>query len=233
MKYLYILAILLAFTACDEGRLYEDNTYSGNVEGRVIVLQGSLTGADSWPSKYDLVIAGFNSTSDYYVVSKDVQLSDNGTVNLTLRGIPDEVTRASLCIVNKISLLVASFVQEDFPIDLDTLHIDVTNLDVSMFNAIQENVFTTTCVQCHGGSNFAGGGLYLTQGNAYDNLVDVPATTIEDTLRVKSGDAEGSLLFNLVTLSSANNSFEETHFGMIYQDDPKITLIEDWINNLN
>ncbi|MBD3225205.1 MAG: hypothetical protein GF313_10780 [Caldithrix sp.] len=62
---------------------------------------------------------------------------------------------------------------------------------------IQDNVFDTHCVSCHG-SNLTQADLNLADGQSYNNLVNIPATT-SNLDRVKPGEPENSHLMERLT----------------------------------
>ena len=64
---------------------------------------------------------------------------------------------------------------------------------VSFANNIQP-IFNAACVNCHGGN----GGLFLNQGSAYNNLVNVISQGYSPTRRVKPGDPNHSVLYGKV-----------------------------------
>ncbi len=61
---------------------------------------------------------------------------------------------------------------------------------------LQTGIFTPTCVRCHGGSNPTVG-LDLSSGQAFSNLVNVPAST-EPGVRVIPFDADNSVLWTFL-----------------------------------
>ena len=58
----YLLYMLLFLTwsliACDDGKIY-DETVIVTGEGRTLKLTGQITGVESWPEEYSVVVAGF------------------------------------------------------------------------------------------------------------------------------------------------------------------------------
>ncbi len=63
------------------------------------------------------------------------------------------------------------------------------------FTSIQQNIFDNNCALsgCHLGSS-APFGLDLSQGNAYNNLVDVASGEVPTLFRVKPGDPDNSYI---------------------------------------
>ncbi len=199
-------------------------------EGRVAIVTGELSGTDTWTSDYSLVIAGFNNESQFAVISKNIQSGD-GELSIRLAGIVDEVTSVELCVINKIRKRVVSFATYEPSADDDTLRIDVGQIDVSMFAGIQTGIFNTTCTQCHGGSNYAAAGLYLTDGQSYNALVGIASQTIDSTYIVQPGDADNSLIYNLLVNTENTAAPYSYHINMVTEN-VRQQLMKDWINNL-
>lgn len=87
------------------------------------------------------------------------------------------------------------------PIDTTSLNIDTTNNDSAPSNSIeptldsiQENVFSAICaVKCHKLPR-PKKNLILEEGQAYDNLVNVPSEERPQLMRVSPGDIDGSYI---------------------------------------
>ena len=73
----YLLYMLLFLTwsliACDDGKIY-DETVIVTGEGRTLKLTGQITGVESWPEEYSVVVAGFGD-GEFAVASKSVPAS--------------------------------------------------------------------------------------------------------------------------------------------------------------
>ena len=92
----------------------------------------------------------------------------------------------------------------------------------SFANDIQP-IFNAKCVGCHGGS----GGLILTTGNAYGNLVNVTSQGYAPTPRVTPDDLTNSVLYGKITNSG-------NYGGLMPQGGPALTTaqinsIQQWI----
>ncbi|MCF7903372.1 MAG: choice-of-anchor D domain-containing protein, partial [Candidatus Marinimicrobia bacterium] len=92
---------------------------------------------------------------------------------------------------------------------------------VSFSNDIQP-IFNSACVSCHGGN----GGLFLTAGNAYGNLVNVTSSGYAPAVRVKPGDTANSVLYGKI--------FNTGQFGQKMPPDSDLstaqkTNIRQWI----
>ena len=173
---------LLSLCACDDGRIYPETNTSA--DGKTVVLEGVLEGFDSWSSNYRVSIAGFEQADDEYAsVSKVITASDiqGGKALVELSGIKDNVTLVRLCVLDRLRRHIVGFKEVDISDATEPVKMDVGTIDISMFNAIQQSFFNTTCANCHGASNRAAAGLFLTEGKSYQALVDVDSKRVEPT----------------------------------------------------
>ena len=93
---------------------------------------------------------------------------------------------------------------------------------VSFSNQIQP-IFNSQCTGCHGGN----GGLTITAGASYNNLVNVNAQSSCPSLkRVLPNDAANSVLYKKVSGTTCGSQMPQG--GSLSTSD--ITLIRDWIN---
>lgn len=76
-----ILALIITAIAvsCDDGRIYDSSAITATT-GRTLHLTATIKGAGNWPDGYRLVTAGFNPTSNYALIAKDVMPAADGTV---------------------------------------------------------------------------------------------------------------------------------------------------------
>lgn len=234
LLFFWIFCIFVTLSSCDDGRIYKEEIVIPT-EGLTLKLSGDFSGIASWPEKYSLVIAGFSGDSEYATISKVISNSGNadGQIDVSMSGIKDEVTSLELCVINRLRKRVITYKaieKEDFAATNDTIYMEVGKLDVGMFTAIQENVFTPSCASCHGSNGFAAKNLFLTEGQSYSELVNTPSTTNAEYLRVNPGNASESFLHLVLN--------EEGHVAHSHLDilDAKkssvlLTLIDDWINN--
>ena len=236
-KYFYILisaCLFLSLSACDDGRLYEEEIPM-STEGRTVNLKARLTGIKTWPqSSFYVAIAGFNNESDYALISKTVPAPsvEGGEVTITLSGIKEEVTSVELCVISRLRQRVLSYYTISSA-ELATgneINVDAGTLNVGMFPTIQERVFNTTCVNCHGAATSAAAGLYLTEGRSHAAMVGVPSKKIEGLNIVEPGKANESVLYQaLATDISIEKSWRYNHTAEVVNDD-MLALIRTWIN---
>ena len=106
---------------------------------------------------------------------------------------------------------------------------DVGTLDLSMFAVIQDHLFTPTCANCHGGgSGNPAGNLNLMPGKSYVSLVDEASHKLPDVKRVQPGNAEESLLYQVVM--EQHEGWGYNHYGLLTQTPVLRTIIKDWID---
>lgn len=233
-----IFATLLAvtamgLTACDDGRIYPETAASS--EGKTVRLEGVLEGLENWTSAYRVSIAGFeNADDDYASVSKVISASDvtDGKVSIELSGIKENVTLVRLCVLDRLRKHIVTFSEEDISKATDVVKMDVGVIDISMFNAIQQAFFNTTCANCHGASNRAAAGLYLTEGMSYEALVDVDSKKVEGKKLVETNNANNSVLHMVLTQPSVEG-VSMAHRDLVSEknDQTILPLIDSWINN--
>ncbi len=219
---------LALLVACDDGDIYDKSiVHDGN--GRTAKLTGHFSGLSNWPTSHYLALAGFAKDNDFAVISKIVP-STSDDVDLVLSNIPDSVERVELCVLSRLRKRIYTLVSKsgDEIVTSDTILLKGSG-DVSMFNIIQEQVFNTTCVNCHGGSNFAGAGLYLTPGLSYSAMVGKPSVKLSGINIVEPGDASGSALHKVLRTDSTK-TWRYDHTSEIVSHDV-LNLIDSWISN--
>lgn len=222
---------ILWLVSCDEGRIYEavPATAEG---GRTVKFTGKVTGMDTWPSGYTVAVAGFDAKSEYALTSANVmpsQAGEDGTVQVVMSGVTDEVTQIELCVINRIRERVVTFARVDCSETAeDTNRMDVGEQQVGMFQAVQQQVFDSRCASCHGRSTSAAGHLFLTSGKSYEQLVNVPSVVNPDVMRVKPADAENSFLYQV--LHENGHVHHHDHQDILSAEPVLLNLIDDWIN---
>ena len=220
---------LLSLTACDDGRIYREEVF--NTEGRAAKLTGTLTGMEKWPSGYSIAIAGFVEGDDYAVISRALTEVD-GPVSVTMTNIGDEVTSIQLCVLDRLRRHVMTFYEADIEGIRDTIRMEIGTMDVSMLTTIQQSYFSTTCANCHGASNRAAAGLYLTEGQSYGAIVGQPSTKVKDKLIVEPGNADNSVLHMVLNQQSVEG-ISMDHRDLVSEKNEQsiLPLIDAWINN--
>ena len=224
---------LFGLCACDDGRIYPDT--SSSAEGKTVVMEGVLEGFDSWSSNYRVSIAGFEQADDEYAsVSKVITASDiqDGKALVELSGIKDNVTLVRLCILDRLRRHIVGFKEVDISDATEPVKMDVGTIDISMFNAIQQSFFNTTCANCHGASNRAAAGLFLTEGKSYEALVDVDSKKVEGKKLVETNNAANSVLHMVLNQQSVEGiSMDHRDLVSEKNEETLLPLIDSWINN--
>lgn len=222
-----LLSLAMGLTACDDGSIPRKE-HTATHTGFAAKLTGNITGADSWPEYYQLVLAGFGD-SEYATTQVLVSPDANGNVSLTLPNIGSDVKTIELCVTNRLRKRVLTYQSADAAsLSGDTLYMDAGQVDAHMYAAIQENIFDKTCVNCHGGSNTAAAGLYLTTGRSHASLVNQPSTQVAGGIRVIPDSAEQSVLHKVINESNVLG-FDVRHEDMITSS-TDLRLIDEWIN---
>lgn len=227
----YAVCLLFSLASCDEGRIPEKEM-TATEEGRVVKLTAKLVGLENWPADYDIVLAGFAENASYSAIAKDLSASvaDGGHVEVVMSGIGDEVRSLEICASNSIRERIATFCSREAPATADTILMDVGTLDVSMYGAIQKNIFADKCVQCHGaGSGEPAAGLHLTAGRSYADLYGHASALLPGQQRVCPGKADESLLYTLLT-TDQSTEWAIDHSRFLSADDNLLTLLKKWID---
>ena len=225
--------VMLSVTACDDGRIYPET--AATAEGKTVVLEGVLNGLDNWASNYRVSIAGFEDASDEYAsVSKVITSSDikDGKVSIELSGLQGDIKLVRLCILDRLRKHIVTFNEVDVSNATETVRMDVGTVNISMFNAIQQNYFNTTCANCHGASNRAAAGLYLTEGKSYQALVDADSKKVEGKKLVEPNNAANSVL-HMVLNQQKVEGVSMDHRDLVSEKNELtiLPLIDSWINN--
>ena len=231
--YNYIIlasAFLGSLSSCDEGRIYNDDIIQTE-DGGAAHFSGIVTGADTWSQGYTLALAGFEDGNEYALISKNIETAvTDGKCDITLSGIPGEVTKIELCAVDRLRRRVATFLSADYNPHSSPLQISSEAVDMSMSGAIQTEIFNTTCVQCHGGNGHAAAGLELLEGTSFSNLISIPSRKMPGIDRVTPGKSAESELFQILdTDISADWNYDHS-VEVVRQE--KLDLIRNWIDNL-
>lgn len=234
-KYTILVLILTLITmtaiSCDDGRIYETTVHISQ-EGRTLKMTGKINGIDKWTNDYNIVVAGFDDESEYAIISKIVSTSvgEDGDTKVIMSGISDDVTKVELCAIDRLRRRVITFRSINNNIaEVDTMRIDVGTIDVSMYHTIQTNIFTTSCIGCHGESTEAAAQLHLTEGVSYSALVNQPSTINENILRVKPNNARESFL-HLILSSNDYTHHPHTDILPAKTKTELLELIDSWID---
>lgn len=236
----FLLVSLLCLSACDSGDILDQELSTSDL-GRTVKLTATMSGVASWDSKYAVSLAGFVPGDNYAHVVRTLPATtaDGSQVELVLSNIDDEVKTVELAITNRLRERIITLARvnlEDYADNPDTIRMDLGHLDVSRFGALQMGLFDMACIQCHGGNGRSAAGLNLTAGQSLGHLVDMPSTSKSDARRVVSGDAEGSLLHQILN-EGGEDILHYNHTEVVSSQFKEnllevLQLIDDWINKL-
>lgn len=167
--------------------------------------------------------------------------SFNSTIIFTLSTIQNYRSKNErLKVIHKISSLSMSFIaagiilvssgcSENASGPSDSGNTVPPGTSLSKFSEIQSRVFTPTCAVagCHGGSNVQAN-LSLSEGNAYNNLVNKQSFRNPNFVRVKPGDSGNSFLIKMLR-NTGEGTTVMPPTGKL--SDAVIDSIALWINN--
>lgn len=225
-----LCGVLPLLFGCDDGRIYEKNaTYT---DGKVVRLEGSITGLSSWPENYNVAIAGFAADDDYAVISKVINnMTDEGDLDITLSGIPENVKTVEFCILNRLRKRVLTLQSEDISNSSERIIMDIGSQDISMFTTIQHSLLDVSCIACHGASTFAAANLNLTEGKSYAQMVNRNSSKVAGLNIVTPGDADNSVLHQVLN-TNISASWHQNHADMLNKERTAniLTMIDDWIS---
>lgn len=230
--YSLLLLCLGLLSSCDEGDIPEKAPILDS-DGRAAKVQANLTGLDSWPTSYTIAVAAFSENSEYASFVKDLSAASQTDGTYIFYNIPDGVKTLEICAVNSLRRRIATFAEMDISQIADTISFAAGDVNVGMFQALQDNIFSSRCAACHGGgSGAAAANLHLGEGRSYADLVGVASTVEEGETRVVPGDASSSLLYKVLATDHTNNwARPHSNFLSTDEDQYKIRLLRDWINN--
>ncbi|UVQ46352.1 hypothetical protein NXY11_24965 [Parabacteroides faecis] len=227
ISFLLVLPLFAAITvSCDDGKIYNEGNGPVKREGSTIKLTAHISKNSTWPSGYSLVFAGFAPNDEYAQTAKGLGIENDGSVNMVLSGISNEVNQLEICIINKLRKRIVTFYKMDFTEQADTIMMDAGVIDASIFNSIQSNIFNAYCTNCHGAGNSAAGDLYLTEDKSYAALINVKAVSSEEgKMLVKPNDVENSYMLDVLTEGASPHY----HNDILSAQMDKLSLLKSWI----
>lgn len=212
--------------ACDEGKIYPDDTVVGS-SGMSVTVKGTFQGCSGYEnSDYGIVVAAFKDGDDFAVVSKPLA---DGSDDIVLKNVDPTVSTVEVCVISRLRERVFTVASMAVSPSAGTdLTFNAGDLDVAPFAVISSQIFTTTCAQCHGATGTAAARLDLMPGAAYGDLVNVPSTVVEGEMRVKPGDASASTLWQAVA-TDVSELWKFDHSNLLTS--VKYDFIREWINS--
>ncbi len=222
----FIFTILCTLTSCDDGKIYPDER-EVLTDGLSVTVKGEFEGCRQYDnSGYAIVVAAFKEYDDFAIISKPLT---DGTRNIILKNIDSSASSVEICVISRLREKVFSIAS--MPIDAaycQNYTFDAGQLNVAPFSVINNNIFASSCVQCHGATGNSAASLDLTTEEAYRNLVNVHSTVIDGDMRVRPGDAHASTLWQAVA-SDISESWRFDHSNLLSEETSG--FIQEWINN--
>ena len=238
--FIYLLLLLLALlvvTSCDSGDVHE--VYRFKSTGRTALLTGSVDEWEELPEGYNIALAAFGSTSDYALGQRILSASDveSGRLRVELSQLSDTVHTVELCVTNtlrKKTLSLQRLELASLPAQ-DTVRLESALRALTSASCLQKGFFDEAYIRCHGGGNQSARGLNLTEGHSMTMLVNVPAASHPELLRVSGGRPEESLLHQILA-ESGQDVLHINHVEILHKlgvdTDVLRTFIDEWIKSL-
>lgn len=217
---------------CDEGRLYNSPLSGASTATVELKVCADVLDAATWPSYYTVSIAAYANESDYALVSKSIgsRSAESGLYEMTLSNVPAEATTVEIGVVDRLRRRITTFRSFDIVPGESCEFTPSEAIDANMYGVVQNNIFNTTCANCHGGSSFSAAGLNLTALHSHVQLVGQPSVVMNDgSLRVKEGSRASSVLYNILA-GELSASWNYDHSVEIVDNDV-LELIGQWIDN--
>lgn len=234
---LFLLLVLLMLSACDSGDVHE--VYRRATTGRTALLTGPIDEWEELPEGYNLALAAFGSSSQYALGQRILSSSDveNGRLRVALSELSDTVHTVELCVTNTLRKKVMSLQRLEMASQppQDTVRLESALRALTAAACLQKGLFDEACIRCHGGGNQSARGLNLTEGHSMAMLVNVPAASHPELLRVAGGNPEESLLHRILA-ESGQDVLHVNHVEILHKlgvdTDVLRTFIDEWIKSL-
>ncbi len=218
-------------TSCDSGDIYEN--FNSEAEGLSCTATVSFINTSTWPVDYQIVIAAFNQ-NDYPLITKGISKPAVGdTLQLSLNGIPENCSEISIALLNKSKRLVNHFfthVITDEERAKNLIQLTATEINLLDYNRIQQQFFSN-CINCHGASEKAAAGLFLTEGKSYDAIVNKTSSKDTTAKIVLPGFPEKSFIIHVLEGKAENLHYNHTNVSFNSETED-IELLKAWINQL-
>lgn len=223
---LLMATMTLLVAGCDDGKIYPDNSEMES-SGFSVTMKGVLTGCGQYhDTQYIVALAAFETDNEFAIVSKN--LSD-GADDVTITNIDPNAATIEICILSRLRKRVMTLASLSVETTTGTdVIFNVGELNAAPFAAISSDIFTKTCLQCHGGTETPAAGLDLNASKAYADIVSIPSKVVENELIVDPGNASASTLWQAVA-TDISESWRFDHSNLLTTD--KSSFIESWINN--
>lgn len=199
LKYLFITFTCLSLcSACDEGKIYPDETIDS---GRTATVTLHFNHLDAWPQKNNMSLISLGEDGVTPILTKRIlkPSSEAEAVTITLNNLSGNTHSIAVAVVTSGMSLVHAY--KSFPVNEseESLTLPETTIEIAAFSRIQSQVFNAKCVICHGGSTTPAGNLDLTAAKAYSSLINVKAPhSTEGKNYVTSQDLDNSYLLDVL-----------------------------------
>lgn len=226
-----LLILLTASTilqACDSGDIYPEEN-KGHEDGIDVTANFKFANIETFPENYKIIFGSFKDGSSSAISSKVITKPSSGDeVSVSLGYVPEDATYVALYLVQEHSntqiypfykYVIESPLKED-------IELPMQNIDLAVYGRIQHQVFSQ-CLQCHGGSGFAAGGLYLTENQSYTHLVNITAKNNADKKLVSPNNPSNSFLMDILE----GEALQSRHSSLSSLKDDDITLVQEWIKD--
>jgi hypothetical protein len=201
LKYIMLLnSIIILLTGCasNDG---ESNPVTSN--GSLVIGTLTIENIDEWPSDKNIVFQMYihdNSDTPEVEVEISKPLSDN-VITIRVEGVSkktyekvqlvedNQSTNDTKLLVDYGQIIVSSNTET-----LSSKTIKFNNSGGLSFSRIQTEIINTSCLSCHSTSNPLGG-LDLSPGVSYNNLINILAVKDSDFLQVKPFESYNSYFY--------------------------------------
>lgn len=226
---LFYIIFMFIQQACDSGDIYPET--EDNASGRSVSASYLFSNAGAFPENYKIVFATFSSSSSYPVSSTQISESNisNNSCNVSLSNVTDDAETVGLYLVQQYGSKKIHTFSESYISSFEEGNIEMGSCSVELasFSRIQNQVFSQ-CIQCHGGSEYAAAGLYLTEGLSYSNLVEVQSINNSSKMRVMPGSFINSFIVDLL---SDESGLRYNHSDLSTLNNDDLELIKTWISS--
>lgn len=189
-----------------------------------ISAEFTFSETETWPEKYTIAFGAFSGSSTSPLAYSAVEkVADNTSVRVSL-DVPEKADNVRLYLANSAKQEVASFYTYSVEGNTSDLSLSSQRIQLVTFARMQGQIFNA-CITCHGGASGApAGNVYFTQGNSWNNLIDVQST-MSSKKRVVPGDTAASFLLDVMRQKSL--TFDHPASDALDEED--ITLTKYWI----
>ena len=215
----------MLLASCDEGKILNDASGSGeDSEGVTVRLAQPVTGAESYEgTPYSLALAAFADGNEYALKSRNIRA---GEADVELQAVDaSKASKAELCVISSLRERIVSFGS----VELDgspVATLEPARTDASLTGAV-ETMLMANCAQCHGGSNHAAAGLWLTDGHVNAEALNVASKKVPDLKRVQPGSHGSSVLWQVVA-TDLSSEWGYDHSKLLNSSSTK--LLATWID---